>query len=311
MATPTSAVLSTVELLEAILLRIDPVTLLVAANRVSRHWHAVINDSLAIQQALFLVPEKEVTLNVWRGEDIPPKVQNPILSRLFPAWFENTNSFHPELHHSSESRLVGDGQGGMVGNERFSSLPLYTQNADSDDNPFLRRSASWRRMLISQPPCRTIVANRGNVTAMALGHAIHHRVVTTRSDGLRMGELYDITLQHFTRHKTAGFLVVWPEGGAEGYLHLIRHLRRATSTVSAKFEMSAKRIWRNRPDLVLQMISKTSSLMPPASEIDGLERFWERCGSESFLGDRAHKDWLLFPPEGIQFHPLEQFNREL
>lgn len=44
------------ELLEAVLLELDMRTLLVSAQRVSKHWHAVIKHSPRIQQALFYTP---------------------------------------------------------------------------------------------------------------------------------------------------------------------------------------------------------------------------------------------------------------
>ncbi|KAK3936401.1 hypothetical protein QBC46DRAFT_345621 [Diplogelasinospora grovesii] len=52
----TSAVLFIPELLEAILLHIDMVTLLVSASRVSRHWRDVISKSSKLQEALFFKP---------------------------------------------------------------------------------------------------------------------------------------------------------------------------------------------------------------------------------------------------------------
>lgn len=50
------AVLLTPELLEIILLHLDMTTLLVSAQRVSRHWLCVIAGSTKLQQALFFKP---------------------------------------------------------------------------------------------------------------------------------------------------------------------------------------------------------------------------------------------------------------
>lgn len=118
MATQTAQAiaLSTFELLELILLQLDTQTLL-TAQRTCQTWHRIIQESVAIQKALFFIPMNSSSANI--------KVQNALLAKKFPGFFN-------------------------------SNLTLLA-NVDMLQRPekleaYIRPEASWRRMLVQQPP---------------------------------------------------------------------------------------------------------------------------------------------------------------
>jgi hypothetical protein len=73
-----TSVLSTPELLESILLRLDLRTLLTSAQLVNRQWRALVSHSPALQRALFLQPAAAAA---WAPEN------NPLLAAAFPAFY--------------------------------------------------------------------------------------------------------------------------------------------------------------------------------------------------------------------------------
>lgn len=110
-----SSVLWIPELLEPILLCLDMRTLLTSAQCVCWYWHDTINRSKAIQEALFFQPVKV--------HDPVHPVHNPLLQELF--W--PTGSETP-----------------------FLDVPPFLP--EKRNKAFHRKEASWRRMLIRQPP---------------------------------------------------------------------------------------------------------------------------------------------------------------
>lgn len=79
--------LDTPELLEQTLASIDNVRSLLLAQRVSRSWQAALEKSLALQQALYLLPEraddcKQVTNSIVRRH-------NPLRAEVFAPWFRD------------------------------------------------------------------------------------------------------------------------------------------------------------------------------------------------------------------------------
>ncbi|GJN70496.1 hypothetical protein VFPFJ_09022 [Purpureocillium lilacinum] len=290
MSSAAQAVLSTAELLEAILVGVDIRTLLVSVPRVSRRWHAVVASSLPLQRALFFHPESEDD-SAGDRDRIPAKRQNPLLRVLFPAWFECVPSFRPSVAeplHRFPATVT-------MGYKRFQELPLYDaslhmKSPGGHDNPFLRPEASWRRMLTSQPPCRIVVASASRAPGASLSKTLGQPRLLRYPEGLRMGTLYDMTLRHCSTQTRggfgsggSGFMVVWVEGeGDEGYIDLARHLRRMVGVLPVVFEMGFRLVWDKRPDLVVQMLHTTRG----ASELEeGAGRFWERCGAAVFGGD--------------------------
>ncbi|RYO99401.1 hypothetical protein DL764_006823 [Monosporascus ibericus] len=228
-AIPIEAVLSIPELLEAILLSLDMVTLLVSAPRVSKRWYDIIAGSPAIRQALYFdpVPVKASSSSSKSGANdgsatIKP-VLNPLLAKKFApcffdfgskAYFRRANSFYsmPWTVKPRKEVLSEDGI--------MESLPLYPlldpegPCDQADRRRFTQRGASWRRMLVSQQP------------PLQLGHLwsdeqyrwhtlFWDAKVILNTDathgGLRMGELYDLVQDHASDHQrhSLWFRVHW------------------------------------------------------------------------------------------------------
>lgn len=159
MATQTAQAiaLSTFELLELILLQLDTQTLL-TAQRTCQTWHRIIQESVAIQKALFFIPMNSSSANI--------KVQNALLAKKFPGFFN-------------------------------SNLTLLA-NVDMLQRPekleaYIRPEASWRRMLVQQPPIFRIGIL---VSCFAFSESYTFYELSTREDGLRMEELFEAFLFH-------------------------------------------------------------------------------------------------------------------
>lgn len=196
-------VLRSPELLEAILLSVDIRTLLVSVQRVNQFWRDVVTTSPNLQQALFLQPQVPKTGNVLPGE----RTLNPLLKETFKPWF------HPP---SSLSRFHSHGR------EVLYSLPLAQPQRNK---AFTRAEASWRRMLIHQPPMHDFgfveeVRNEAGSMYLRSHVSVKDWVASTsnrhrgrdspspppeeQGDGLRMGQLYDFTLQVLREDETVG-----------------------------------------------------------------------------------------------------------
>lgn len=153
------------EILEAILLLVDEQTLLLA-QRVSQSWYRCIKQSPAIQRALFYQPAYPTCPN-----DLIPR-QNPLLAAKFPYWFPAD-----DLASCRMTFGAGDLQDFLDLNEAC-----------------LRPSASWRQMLVQQPPAMSLswVDRRVSGELLCL---CRWDFPLEAYNGLRMNVLYDLVVQ--------------------------------------------------------------------------------------------------------------------
>lgn len=140
-ASTVDRVLSTTELLELILgaPNMDMQTLLVSCSRVSRRWKAVIDRSPNIQKKLFLLPDWEC----WSE-------RNPILWKHFPFAFPTfervargeltTKTLYYDMHRD-----------GPNSSYRHNAAIIFKTMGERKE-ALGRENASWRRMLLHQPP---------------------------------------------------------------------------------------------------------------------------------------------------------------
>jgi hypothetical protein len=160
---PTPEPLEIVELLEHILLHLPQRDLLLA-QRVCRRWHAVINASKHIQRALYFLP-----LPPANSTSSQP-ASNPLLASAFAgyfkflAWEEFTSTY----------------------TSTWASMLLYSTEKRWQQR-FIQEEASWRRMLVTQPPVshvdivdQRIAPDYEDCFAEAGAH---------NEEGVRMGEL--------------------------------------------------------------------------------------------------------------------------
>jgi hypothetical protein len=170
-----SAVGGTRDLLDLILPHLDMRTLLIS-QRVSRLWRVAI-QSPTIQKALFFHGDKGRT----------DRIINPLLLELFPLWFRAPPASHPSTwaDHCNQPQALRH-------------LPL----ADPALNKaFTCREASWRRMLVQQPPLVRLGAVQGP-TVWFMG-------MRELPNGLRMADFYDLAWKASAANDPFSWRVVW------------------------------------------------------------------------------------------------------
>ncbi|KAJ6517187.1 hypothetical protein C8R47DRAFT_1086617 [Mycena vitilis] len=174
MSTAQDAVFSTPELLERILAFLPMPNLLVTAPLISKTWQATTLTPL-LQRILFFQPDPTPASK---------PVQNPLLAALFPPFFAQT---------PDQNRWAWPSAGSIK------KLPWAAA-----PEAFRRSDASWRRMLVQQPPVRSMF-----VVEMyhAQGGSFEHRAELSDLE-LRMGALYDLALPLIDR-EASSFRIRW------------------------------------------------------------------------------------------------------
>ncbi|CEJ55305.1 hypothetical protein PMG11_01569 [Penicillium brasilianum] len=169
------------ELLEAILSLVDIQTLLLA-QRVSCQWANCIQESPQLQQTLFFQPAPTTT----------PRQQNPLLKSKFPYWF-------PADDHKSCSISFGAGD-----------MQDFLESSETH----LRPEASWRRMLVQQPPILTLGWVERGIAVSDMVDLHRWEVPVQAFGGLRMNMLYDIVVNSSeTAPEYFYFRVLWSRYG--------------------------------------------------------------------------------------------------
>ncbi|KAJ5159187.1 uncharacterized protein N7500_008838 [Penicillium coprophilum] len=174
------------EIFELILLNLDIRTLLTKATRICHTWSHFINSSPRIQWALFFRP-LDNALN-------KPKTQNPLLAETFPSIFHQSgystgrnttrNDTDPDTNTNAANEKV-------ILNLTFTTFDMVRNPHKWD--AYIRPEASWRRMLVQQPPVYTLSLLRSNV-----GHGGQYLYIYESLDdqrepagGLRMDVIFE------------------------------------------------------------------------------------------------------------------------
>ncbi|PYI31899.1 hypothetical protein BP00DRAFT_425329 [Aspergillus indologenus CBS 114.80] len=204
MAVAMEHVLALPELLELILFSLDERTLLTSAQRVSTHWHGTIQKCAALQEKLFFKPcrrRRRRTAsdpeNNTRSDSSPtqqPTLINPLLTAAFPVFFPP----RPWRY-------------GVCG------LDFVTDPAKRA--AFLRPEASWRSMLVQQPPAYSL----------GLLQHQHHTAyygsyeMMKSHDGLRMEALFELLFFHpdLTSQDSLPHDIIWWGECADPFLRLM------------------------------------------------------------------------------------------
>ncbi|KAJ6538513.1 hypothetical protein DFH09DRAFT_1398327 [Mycena vulgaris] len=184
MSTAKNMVICTPELLELVLSHLPMRDLLITAPLVSKTWQ-VITLSPALQRALFFQPDPSAE-----------PVQNPLLMEMFPPFFA------PE----GDSRWSWPGNVSSIKSMPWSKAP----------GAFKRKEASWRRMLVMQPPAQNMT-----VTEICHGRGGDFERRAVLDDlSLRMGILYALAVPFIDR-VASSFCIRWHDNSdAEGDLTL-------------------------------------------------------------------------------------------
>ncbi|KAK8094811.1 hypothetical protein PG997_001496 [Apiospora hydei] len=211
-----SETFATAELLENILVHLDPKTFLTSAQLVQRRWRQQIHNSTPLQQQLFLrsIPAQYSS----------PREVNPLLKEHFPIFFyerpaeldtvrpprispEDSDN-DPEASHSWYNAMR---RWRIMRTEAACSACAIFRNDVRDDfetrlpwaasgerrrsEAFMRPGASWRAMLVAQPPIRLVgfvqtISGRDD-TGMPYRLGELDMMAARGGGGLRMGGLYD------------------------------------------------------------------------------------------------------------------------
>lgn len=151
-------VIATVELLELILVEVDLQTILTSANRVCRYWNHVIRNSPQLQTLLFFRPE---SLPRDRRPNRIEARMNPLLLRNFEGLLMST---------SDRNCLI-----------------------EAEVVKIQRPEASWRNMLVQQPPVQTLgvwKVEMGCYLEQGYENKTHTRDFDAKG-GLRMDDLVE------------------------------------------------------------------------------------------------------------------------
>ncbi|PMD32557.1 hypothetical protein L207DRAFT_518480 [Hyaloscypha variabilis F] len=152
------------EVLEAILLNCQPRYLLVDAQRVNRTWHSTVRCSPALQRSLFF----EICP---RNDNREPEF-NPLVSAAFPPFFKHNPDVEDDAKWTQESLSRMDWNSSLLKRDAYS-----------------RKEASWRQMLVLQPPIMEVDIFKSWSSMTGMGK-IRGRIMIP--DGLKMGLLYDL-----------------------------------------------------------------------------------------------------------------------
>ncbi|KAJ5554603.1 hypothetical protein N7513_004562 [Penicillium frequentans] len=222
---PQTKVFTTPELLEIILLHLDTRTLLVSAQLVCQTWTVLIQSSPAIQRALFFRPfTPKPKKGKWHAKSIwnsvlpsPLKrdtkldqgsineyecsytrpIYNPLLVKAFRPFFPSVHEY-PLIHDNEEKVIETEHEGKkQERNNPFSFKPLDMLSSPQKKSAYMRKEASWRKMLLRQPPVC------GGVTIFKMYHAMggdsykcYKAPKTKHRKNLRMGHLFTSLTQN-------------------------------------------------------------------------------------------------------------------
>ncbi|KAF7355983.1 F-box domain protein [Mycena venus] len=172
------SVIQTPELVEHTLALLPVRDLLVIAPLVSKMWQA-ITLSPTLQRALFFEADPTASAS--------QPVQNPLLVELFQPFFAP----------NAAETFPWPGTATSILEMPWAQAP----------EAFKRADASWRRMLVTQPPVQTMVVIQ---TRHGMGGSFERRAVL-RDLSLRMGMLYDFAVP-FLHHGRSSFRIIWNNG---------------------------------------------------------------------------------------------------
>ncbi|KAK7038325.1 putative f-box domain protein [Favolaschia claudopus] len=213
MSTAQDSVLLTPELLELILCHLPIRHLLVTAPLVCKYWRD-LTLTPALQRALFFEPDNSTS----------PSIRNPLLEELFPPFFAT-------LEDSSASNWFWPGSAKRIMAMPWSHAP----------QAFKRKEASWRRMLVVQPPARSIVVTEYR---HARGGNFERDAVLKDLLPVRMGFLYDLTVP-FVDRVASSFRIrsLAPELGGDLALdvsYTAQCCTRSNREIDSKFDSEAR-----------------------------------------------------------------------
>lgn len=233
--------LASTEILENVFSHIDEVTLLTSIQRVSKDWKEVVDGSVLLQRKLFFMPDETRPLEPHpqarrekgSGSGNVYPVLNSLLVRHFRSSFfpvggkfygftRRSESFYEQRWTSKHNKLKLKRKLD-AGYNKYESVRPDMNKAEAlqialDRDRFTRAGASWRRMLVSQPPIQDFIAMEFSPNDID-GPKSHEKLEFCTLDahhpdkGLCMGQLYDFVQDKVGNHPldSLWYRVVWFE----------------------------------------------------------------------------------------------------
>ncbi|KAL7916192.1 hypothetical protein GGI35DRAFT_432062 [Trichoderma velutinum] len=229
-------VFRTPELMENIFLKLDMATVLTSIQRVNKTFKQVVDGSLALQRMLYFKFHKHAETGLhpqaqYNGDD---RMEFPILNSLLVkhfgscffdfggvyGWQRRAESFYENKWTRHHHKLKADM---MFGRQKIyrSVGPeldgLETLQASQDRERFTRAGASWRRMLVCQPPIYDFGAMifQPVEPSQPLPQMMEKAIIEAEDDesGLCMGQLYDFVQERAGNHPldSLWFRLTWFE----------------------------------------------------------------------------------------------------
>ncbi|RFU71965.1 f-box domain-containing [Trichoderma arundinaceum] len=237
--TAMQRVFRTPELLESIFLKLDMVTLLTSVQRVSKMCKRVIDGSIALQRKLYFRPDPNAELGLhpqakWTKDSrkVFP-VLNTLLLRYFSScffnfggvygWLRRAESFYENRWTRHRHRLKRVDT--LFGRHTvYKSMPPDPElneteklEAAQDRDRFTRAGASWRKMMVSQPPIPDfgVLMFKPVQRREPLPQKMERAIIGSNhpDGGLRMGQLYDFVQDRAGNHPldSLWFRLTWFE----------------------------------------------------------------------------------------------------
>ncbi|KAJ5746649.1 hypothetical protein N7520_011831 [Penicillium odoratum] len=192
------------EILEMILAQVDMRTLL-TSQRVCRNWVAVISKSPSIQKALFFTPIQD---SEWGMEK---KILNPLLMETFLFIFSNKDrrnccgvevSVNPYEENPPWGRIYDYSVLLPRNSKTCCGLNFYHLTMAKDASTmarFVHKDATWRKMLVRQPPILEI--GLLHYTCIFMDESLRSSSIPASQemqkagyDGIRMERLFELLL---------------------------------------------------------------------------------------------------------------------
>jgi hypothetical protein len=191
MSAAVKAVLSRPELLEAILIYLSMTDLLVHAQLVNKDFHSAITSFPSLRRKLFFSSIPVVGASSGEFTYHKDWELNPLLSNKFLPFFRQ------------DSKSFRDFWSDIV------SLRQMDWNSSKEKiTTYKRREASWRRMLLTQPP---ITGLRIYMSIFNFGGSVQETGLLALDNGIKMGLLFDLVEMHMiTKSPVCSFGLNWP-----------------------------------------------------------------------------------------------------
>ncbi|PYH72703.1 uncharacterized protein BO88DRAFT_422463 [Aspergillus vadensis CBS 113365] len=165
------------EVLEQVLVELDATTLLLS-QRVCHLWNSLIKTSPTLQRALFFRPEKQSPTE----DQTPKRTTNPFMDKLLKHFVSNPRSVNGTQDSSNWLRP-------------FMPLQITDHPRLGRKEPYSRPEASWREMLLDQPPTPSIAVRDDLVPLKTFGV-----LSDERKSVLRLKHLETLVQSSFVPH---------------------------------------------------------------------------------------------------------------